>query len=305
MAQPGLLSILSGVGSAVAGYDMSKDIRKSGAQAATDMTNLGKDLAKDSAFRGYGMTTGLGQSTVDTMGNTNLGVSQDPNMLSNAAANQQFSNQYQEYGMDAAGNSMMDTGSRERDIYNRAMAMQQPQLDQQRAAMNAREFAQGRGGVRGSQFGGTAEDAAMARAHLQAQNAASFEAMNQAQQEMMNQGNLANIYGNLGNAVNQGAIQNYQASFLPIEQQLNALQVGGQAADRFQTGQLTGTGYGAQLGLGGIQSQVNADKAASELFGNVFGSGMNAIGAASGMFSNAATNNLTGNSTIDKILSYL
>jgi hypothetical protein len=205
--------------------------------------------------------------------------------------------------------------------------MQQTGLDQQRAQQQAREFAMGRGGVRGSQFGGTAEDAAMAKAQAQAQNAASFQAMGQAQTEMMNQGQLASQYGQLGQgaaglqgqlgnmqgqlgnqqaqlaqgagglmanvAQGQGQLGNqmYQNSFMPMQQQLNAMQVAQGNANMAQTGQLTGTGYGAQLGLGGIQSQVNADKTAAELYGNLFGSGMQAIGSAGGMFANADTGN--------------
>jgi hypothetical protein len=41
-----------------------------------------------------------------------------------------------------------------------------------------------------------------------------------------------------------------------------------------QTGQLTGTGYVGQLGLGGIQTAVNADKAATELYGNIIAATM-------------------------------
>ena len=257
--------------------------------------------------------------------------------------------------------SRQSTAGREQDIYNRAMAMQQPMLDQQRAQQQAREYAQGRGGIRGSQFGGTGEDAAMAKAQAMASNAASFQAMQQGQQEMMNQANMANIYGSQGMAganfqqgnamgLNQMGMQNaqlgqaggqtlagigaqqgqlglqgaqlgqsagqnlaslgtqrgqlglqnaqlaqaagqglagigaqqgqmgmmgYQNQYLPMQQQLNALQVGAQGANMAQTGQLTGTGYSAQLGLGGIQTAVNADKAASEMYGNIVASMMN------------------------------
>ena len=173
----------------------------------------------------------------------------------------------------------------------------------------------GRGGVRGSQFGGTAEDAAMARARAEATNQAAFQAMGQAQQEAMNRANMASQFGQLGTQAGQlqgqlgtnlgqlglqqaqlgqqGAgmladiaqrggqlgLQGYETAFTPLQQQLNALQVGQQAANMAQTGQLTGAGYGAQLGLGGIQAQINAEKAASELFGNLFGAGMTAIGS--------------------------
>ena len=246
---------------------------------------------------------------------------------------------------EAMNQSMGSTAARERSIYNRAMAMQQPALDAQRAQQQAREYAMGRGGVRGSQFGGTAEDAAMARAQAQASNEAAFQAMGQAQTEKMNQGALANMYGQLGqNAAglqgqlgsqlnqaglgnaqlgqaagmnmssieaqraqlgqsqaslagqlggqmfNQG-LQGYQTSYLPMEQQMMAMQLGGQNADRFQSGQFTGANLAAQLGLGGIQTQANMEKAASELYGNVFGAGMNALGSMSGMLGGLGASN--------------
>ena len=151
----------------------------------------------------------------------------------------------------------------------------------------------------------------MARAQAQAQNAASFQAMGQAQQEQMNQAQMANMFGGMG--VQAGGLQNqigqsmgalgnqqaqlgmnqasmlanigaqqgalgqqaYQNQFTPMQQQLNAVQVGNQGGSMAQTGQLTGTGYGAQLGLGGIQAQVNADTAASQLYGNIIGAVLN------------------------------
>jgi len=194
--------------------------------------------------------------------------------------------------------AMMDTAGREQQVFERAMALQEPGLQRAQAAQQAREFAMGRGGLRGSQFGGTAEDAAMARARAEATNQAAFEAMGQAgTQAGQLQGQLGTNLGQLGlqqaQLGQQGAgmlgelaqrggqlgLQGYETAFTPIQQQLNALQIGQQAANMAQTGQLTGAGYGAQLGLGGIQSQINAEKAASELFGNLFGAGMTAIGS--------------------------
>jgi hypothetical protein len=211
--------------------------------------------------------------------------------------------------------AMMDTAGREQQVFERAMALQEPGLQRAQAAQQAREFAMGRGGLRGSQFGGTAEDAAMARARAEATNQAAFQAMGQAQQEAMNRASMASQFGQLGTQAGQlqgqlganigtlgqqqamlgqqGAgmladiaqaggqlgLQGYEAAFTPFEQQLEALKLGSLAGEMAQTGQLTGAGYGAQLGLGGIQSQINAEKAASELFGNLFGAGMTAIGS--------------------------
>ena len=347
-----LMQVLGGIGSAAAGLNTADDIYQLGADANQQMADLSDNLKADTAFTGYGVQTGLGNSTVDAMGNTNIGVGPDAGMMGGGqqmmqdaqsgmttairglgdqnAVNdwmrqgaQQMApgfNQTQNMMGQAMGasqqamqNAMQDTAGREQDIYNRTMAMQQPGLDAQRASQQAREFAQGRGGVRGSQFGGTAEDAATARAQAQAQNQASFQAMNQAQQEMMNQGALASQFGGMGlqagaqnqNAANQlaqlgvqtkgmtdarlgmmgqlaqGAGQlgqnMYQTSFLPMQQQMAAMQLGGQNADRFQSGQFTGANLGAQLGLGGIQSQINAAKTGTELEGNIYAGAMNAL----------------------------
>ena len=52
------------------------------------------------------------------------------------------------------------------------MAIQNPELDRQQAAQQARKYAMGQGGIGGSAYGGTAEDAAMAKARAQASNQA-------------------------------------------------------------------------------------------------------------------------------------
>jgi hypothetical protein len=78
-------------------------------------------------------------------------------------------------------------------------------------------------------------------------------------------GQMATSMGQLGQSA-------YQTSFLPMQQQMQLLQIAGADADRAQTGQLTGQGYLAQLGLGGAQVDVNAKKASSELRGNIIDS---------------------------------
>jgi len=260
-----LFNLLGAGGALAAGFELSEDIRKAGKQGATAIQALGERMGGETAFRGYGVQTGLGRSTIDPTGSLNVGVGPQQGMLSSGMGM---------YGQaqTALGQSLGDTAAREQEIFNRAMAMQNPALDRAQAAQQAREFAMGRGGVRGSQFGGTAEDAAMARARAEAANTASFQAMQQAQQEALNQANIGNIAGQLG-------LQGYQTAFTPMQQQLNALQVGQQAANMAQTGQLTGAGYLAQLGLGGLQSQINAELAAAQLYGNLAGAGAEALGA--------------------------
>lgn len=428
--------------SVAGGHLLAQDLKDTGVAAQQQMGQLAGALQNDVAFKGYGVHTGLGSTTVAADGTTTLGVGPDAGMManadsalsaanagfgsaasaaaalkgngqlsaalgglddasalagansSNAQLNQALSGLQQAQGMantyssnaqmgqatgllggslqgvagqqagafgasqQAMQSAMQSTAGREQDIYNRAMAMQQPGLDAQRAQQQAREYAMGRGGVRGSQFGGTAEDAATARAQAQAMNQASFQAMSQGQQEMMNQGQLASSFGQMGyqgqqaqagvgsalgslgaqnaqlgqsaanmfgqfanqqgqlgaqnaqlgqSAANlqgqfanqkgqlgaaqaqqeaqnaqlmasiaqqQGALglQQNQQAYLPMSQQLQALQLGQANAGMSQSGDFTGAGYAAQLGLGGMQADINAQKAATELYGNMFDS---------------------------------
>jgi len=158
------------------------------------------------------------------------------------------------------------------------MAVQNPMLNQMQAQQRADEFAMGRGGVSGSQFGGSSEDAAMARARVQGSNQAYQMAQQQGLAEQAQHAQMAQTFNQMGS-------QSYQNSFQPMNQQMQMMQLAGQDADRYQTGQLTGQGYLGQLNLGGIQAGVNSMKAASELEGNIYDSIFdNASGLLSGLF---------------------
>ncbi len=256
-----LSQLFNGITNAAAianGFNQVGAIDSYGDQVKGELMTLGNQLAENSAFKGYGVTSGLGNTRVGSDGSVSLGVGQN-NMFNN-------------YATEAMGNSqslmnqaMQDPASRQLDIYNQIMAAQNPQLNAMQAQQQAREMAMGRGGVRGSQFGGTAEDAAMARARVQGSNEAALGARQAAVGELAQMGQLAGQMGQLGQ-------QAYQTSFLPMQQQMQLLQIAGADADRAQTGQLTGQGYLAQLGLGGVQAAVNAKKASSELQGNIIDS---------------------------------
>ena len=267
----GWLGNLIGTGyGADRGFEIADDIReygnnlwsyKDGASSGA-MHDLGNSLAADSAFKGYGVSTGLGDSNV-TIGsdggmNVDLGVGQ--NQLQN-----HFASTNMGYADTMSQRAMQDPYARQQQLYDQSMAVQNPMLDQMQAAQQARSYAQGRGGIRGSQFGGSAEDAAMARARVQGSNQAMLQAQQMGMAEQAQQGQMAGMFNQMGQS-------GYQTSFLPMQQQMAMMQLAGQDADRYQTGQLTGQGYRGQTALGGIQAAVNAQKAASELEGNVIDS---------------------------------
>ena len=258
MEPEGLFGIGATALASLYGFNRANDIESTGDQIASKLLTQGNQLADGSTFQGYGVTSRLGNTSISSNGSVNMGV----------GPNQQMQNQAMGMlgsSMNAMNNAMQSTPQREQDIYNRMMLAQQPQLNQMQAAQQAREYAMGRGGVRGSQFGGTAEDAAMARARAQASNQAYLAAMQQALAEQQQQASMAGTFGQLGQ-------QQYATGYLPMQQQMALMQLAQGDADRAQTGQLTGQGYLAQMGLGGMQTEVNALKTAAELRGNVLDS---------------------------------
>ena len=73
--------------------------------------------------------------------------------------------QAQKAAIDAGS---MDRGAREDQVYEQLRALQSPEEERQRLALEQRMAAQGRTGVRTAQFGGTPEQLAMAKAQAEA-----------------------------------------------------------------------------------------------------------------------------------------
>ena len=82
------------------------------------------------------------------------------------------------------GQALAPTQGREQEIFGRIRAMQTPEEERQRLALEERLFNQGRLGVRTAMFGGTPEQLALAKAQEEAQDRAALAAMQKAQQEL-------------------------------------------------------------------------------------------------------------------------
>lgn len=163
---------------------------------------------------------------------------------------------------DAAQRSMADPSQRQGEIFNQLMNIQNPMLDQQQAQQQAREHAMGRGGVAGSAYGGTAEDAAMAKARAGASNQAAVSAMQQADAERSMYGQMASQYGQLGNS-NYSAMSNQQNQLLNNANQSGQLGVQNYSAMADRENQLAG--QAAQFGQLGNQTNANANDRAGML----------------------------------------
>lgn len=160
---------------------------------------------------------------------------------------------------DAADRSMADPSQRQSEIFDQLMAIQNPELDRQQAAQQAQEYAMGRGGIRGSAYGGTAEDAAMAKARAQSSNQAALNAMQQADSERSMFGQMASQYGQLGqqNYANQS---NQMANLLNASSQQG--QLGNQNYANMTDRETALANNAAQFGQLGNQANANATQQA-------------------------------------------
>ena len=190
-----------------------------------------------------------------------------------------------------------DPASREQDIYDRIRATQQPEEERNALALRDSLFAQGRGGVQTSQYGGTPEQLAMAKAQAEAQNSASLSSIQQAQSEQQQQfgqfgalagqaGSLAGTSAGLG-AQSQQQLLQLQGADQQAALQQQALQSGNQqlGAGMFGLGQAA-LGANAQLQGADLQNmqammqagyapnqQALAELAASTNIANIAGTG--------------------------------
>ncbi len=261
---------LGGTAASIYGaLENADDTRAMGNQIQDYLSQLGNELNTGTQFQGYGVTSGLGTSTVAGDGSINLGVGGQYGNAQSAAdaaygAAQNFANQ-----------AAIPVGQAQNDIYQSIMAMQNPELNRMQAQQQANEYAMGRGGVRGSMYGGTAEDAAMARARAQTSNEAAFKAREMANTERGMLGQLAGQFGQYGN-------QSLQASYLPMATQMALLDNARYTGTMGQTGQLTGQDYLAQLGISGAVNNVNATHSANQLTGNLYNALLSNLGGTQG-----------------------
>ena len=94
--------------------------------------------------------------------------------------------------------AMGSMAGREADVYDRIRATQAPEEQRRQLALNEQLAAQGRTGLRTSQFGGSPEQFAMEKARAEAMNQASLAAMGQAGTEQERQFGQAQMMSQLG-----------------------------------------------------------------------------------------------------------
>lgn len=159
------------------------------------------------------------------------------------------------------GQAQQPTTGRETEIFERIRAVQTPEEQRQRRALEERLAAQGRLGVRTAQFGGTPEQLALAKAQEEAQNTAAIQAMQQAQAEQMQQAQLGQ--------------QLLGASYLPQAQLLAATQPSQEMSAQQAALQQYGAGLFGETAMSGLEARLLQERARANLLGQLGGTLLN------------------------------
>ena len=218
---------------------------------ALDIAQMGLDQTQ---FRPFTVTTATGGqfgTQIDpTTGQftTTLGVSPEEQ-----AMQQQLFGGAQQFFEQAQA----PTVGREQELFERIRAVQTPEEQRQRRALEERLAAQGRLGIRTAQFGGTPEQLALAKAQEEAQNTAAVQAMQQAQAEQMQQAQLGQ--------------QMLGASYMPQAQLLAATQPSQQLASQQAALQQYGAGLFGETAMSGLEARLLQERARANLLGQVGG----------------------------------
>ena len=338
-----LIDDLLGLGFDVSQFqNLSDELKAFGTTAQAGMETIGDTAATEMAFKPFTVTSGTGTATTTADGSTALALSPEQQALQDTLfggasglagqataaydpiyeqlANQAYGGvgslmtQAQQAALDAGA---MDRGAREEQVYGQLRALQSPEEERQRLALENRLASQGRLGTRTSQFGGTPEQLAMAKAQSEAQNQASLMAMQQSgaeQQQALQraaglQGLTSGMFG-MGTQARttprqiQGMdLQNLagmmQSGYAPESQMLNQLQVGTNIASLADTARRQGAMEKAESYASGLSSNLEAQKLRSDLLRGVIGSAGGIIGGGvggGGLFSGllGAVNDATG-----------
>lgn len=310
----GVLDDLLSTGLNVAGIKSAQSsleaIGEEAQQRASEVAQLGLEQTQ---FQPFTVTTGVGSAAVDPQGGFQTTLSPEQLALQQTLfggagalagqatspydpvyeqlANQAYGgvsglmSQAQQAAMDAGA---MDRRAREDQVYGQLRALQSPEEERQRLALENRLASQGRLGTRTSQFGGTPEQLAMAKAQSEAQNQAALMAMQQSgaeQQQALQraaglQGLTSGMFG-LGTTARttprqlQGMdLQNLagmmSAGYAPDAQLLNALGVGTNLSQLAGVGQRAGASLFGEAELSGQQAQLEAQQRSAELERDMF-----------------------------------
>ena len=302
----GGLSDLASTGLSMAAYnDLLNRLGDVGSGLATGAREIGQEAQAATQFRPFTVTTGFGgvEATPEGGFATALSPQQQARQEALSGITGGLLGSYTGAGVpDVSGIQQQALGgvtgaltaaqapmaTREADVFERIRAVQRPEEERQRIALQEQLQAQGRTGLRTAQFGGSPEQFALAQAQEEAKNRAALSALQQAGSER--QQDLAAAQGMFGlgqqaaglPAVLQAAqLQNIGASLgleaTPEQQLLSTLAPAINIASIADIGRRGGAGLQAEAGISGLealaQTELGRASALRDLYTSVLGAG--------------------------------
>lgn len=294
-------------------YDQYGDIAR---EAATGAREIGQEAAAASQFKPFTVSTGFGGVTTTPEGGfgTTLSPQQQARQEALSGITGGLLGSYTGVGgPDVSGiqeqalggvtgaltGFMTPMAAREADVFERIRAVQRPEEERQRLALQEQLQAQGRTGLRTAQFGGSPEQFALAQAQEEAKNRAALAALGQAGTERQQDLASAQSLFGLGQqaaglpAVLQAAqLQNIGAGLgleaMPEQQLLSTLSPAINIASLADVGRRGGAGLAAEAGISGLealaQTELGRASALRDLYTSVLGAGGAAAGDNTSLF---------------------
>ena len=231
-----LSDLIGGAGSYFLGKENIEAAQQLGRETQAGLQQLGTQIQEATAFRPYTVTSGL--ANVATTPEGGLGVTLSPEQQ---AAQQQLLGQ----ATGLFGQVGVDPTTAQAELFEQMRAVQRPEEERQRLALEERLLSQGRLGLSSAAYGGaspellaqeTARQEAMARANLAARQ--------QAQAEQLQAGQLGGMLQAAGYQPQAQALDLFGAANLPAQLQ--------------QRGQLGGAELQALLGQTGLEGYLQA-----------------------------------------------
>ena len=230
-----------------AGYynqdEAAKAALELGERGAQELSRLGTEVADKAKFQPFTVTTGLGTTTTTPTGGIDVGLTPEQQALQSQLLSQ---------ATGLFGQVGVDPSMAQADLYEQMRAVQRPEEERERLALEERMFSQGRMGLSSSAYGGASPELlALQTAREEAKNRASLAARQQAMSEQAQA--LTAASGLLG------------AGYTPQSQALEALRMGTGVAGLADVGRRTGAEFMGQAGQAGIEALMQGAELAQGL----------------------------------------
>ena len=296
--------------SAAALSDTMNRLSSIGQAAAQGAQRIGTEAQAASPFQPFTVTTGFGQVGATPEGGftTTMSPQQQARQEALSGITGGLLGTYTPRGM--GGRSGIEqqalegtTGAltalgapmatREADVFERIRAVQRPEEERQRLALQDRLLSQGRLGLQTAAYGGSPEQFALAQAQEEARNRAALSAIQQAgaerQQDLQAaQGlfDLSTRAATVPTALTAGDLGNIQQALaletVPEQTLLSTLAPAINIASIADLGRRQGAGYAAEGGMSGLELAIQTDIARADLLKQLYGGLLSGAGSSAG-----------------------